>query len=370
MTTSMPAIMPAQCRVAIVGAGPAGSTCALALASAGMTDIVLLEAQDFSSFRIGESVPPEMNRMLRSLDLEAAFLQQEHLPCYGSCSYWGSDKLGHNDSIMNPYGHGWHLHRNHFDRMLAEQASARGAYLLTSSRLISSSAKNQGFRLIVERDGITCTLDAHFVVDASGSRAVFARQRGSQKESDAPLICLAALLPWENVTRQGMSQLETTRDGWWYGAHLPAQQLLLALYSDSASIKAAQLQRPSNWLALLAQAPHSRQLLRESVSKPERLHSFPVASDCLDRLGGTNWLAIGDAASSWDPITSQGIIKAMANGKAAAQVVQAQLSMQEFADNIQILYQQYRQIRRQFYQREQRWSDTPFWQSQSGMFRN
>ena len=45
----------------IIGAGPAGSACAIELARFGVGPVLLVEAGAHDRFRIGESVPPEAN---------------------------------------------------------------------------------------------------------------------------------------------------------------------------------------------------------------------------------------------------------------------------------------------------------------------
>ena len=56
-----------RCRVAIIGGGPAGSACALALARRGVRDVLLVEGGDQSRFQIGESIPPDSRPALRAL---------------------------------------------------------------------------------------------------------------------------------------------------------------------------------------------------------------------------------------------------------------------------------------------------------------
>jgi flavin-dependent dehydrogenase len=354
-------------RVAIVGGGPAGSACALALAQHGLSDIVMLEAGDYQRFGIGESLPPESRRLFQALGIEQAFLEQGHAACYGSCSYWGSEVRGHNDSLMNPLGHGWHLDTCRFYRFLAMQARARGVQVHTGATLKRSAPAAKGFSL----DLLLATpngrrqlrIHADQVIDASGTRAVFARQRGSLKQGSNPLICLAARLVLNEAEPppSNLTHLEAVEQGWWYGAHLPGAQLLLAFYSDAACIKASKLLNSERWWALLAASRYTAALTRDAQPPTSRIASFPAPSYCLDQVGGQNWLAIGDAASAYDPITSQGICKALANGWLAAQVIRAQSSLERYARTVQTAYRCYLALRRDLYGLEQRWADSPFW---------
>lgn len=363
-------------RVAIIGGGPAGSACALALARKGITDILIVEAGDYTKFRIGESIQPEILPLFRALGIDQDFLQEGHAPCYGSVSYWGSDKRGYNDALMNPLGHGWHLDRLKFDRFLAMQAQARGVELLANVQLKSSaSAVEGGFLLelasIVEDK--QSRIHADFVVDASGTASWFSRQRGSCKISTQPLVCLAArfaLKESEKEHHHGLTQLEAVEDGWWYGAHLPDNTLLLAFYSNGATIKSQQLQQATQWRALLSRAVNTAKLVQNAEPLSNDISSFAAPSYCLDQLCGSNWLAIGDAASSYDPITSQGIVKAIANGLSAADVITGQIDSRQFSQSIKTMYRHYLTMRCRYYDLEQRWLNSPFWKRHHSAKRN
>lgn len=44
----------------------------------------------------------------------------------------------------------------------------------------------------------------------------------------------------------------------------------------------------------------------------------PAESSRLDRAAGEDWLAVGDAASAWDPLSSQGVYRALVTGLEAS----------------------------------------------------
>ena len=362
-------------RVAIIGGGPAGSACALALAQRGVTDTLLIESGEYDQFRIGESIPPESRRFFQALGIYQDFLAEDHLPCYGSCSYWGSDKRGYNDSLLNPLGHGWHLDRRKFNRFLAHKAGQAGVELLTDTSLAASEElAGSGFLLHIGRTGsstqanTSASIHADYVIDATGSRGLFARQRGSKKIGADPLVCLAARYAIQDHDQavSKLTHLEAVEHGWWYAARLPDDTLLLTFSSDADTVKTMGLHKPDNWLALLDAASNTKVLTRGTVQLDAGIHRFPAPSYCLDRPCGDKWLAIGDAASAYDPITSQGIIKSLANALLAGHTTGQwmtgdTLDPGRFAQTIAAEYQQYLAMRRYFYQLERRWPDSIFW---------
>jgi len=62
-----------------------------------------------------------------------------------------------------------------------------------------------------------------------------------------------------------------------------------------------------------------------------------------------------------DPITSQGITKAIANGLSAADVITGQTDLHHFSQTITAIYRHYLTMRCRYYDLEQRWCDSPFW---------
>jgi flavin-dependent dehydrogenase len=88
----------------------------------------------------------------------------------------------------------------------------------------------------------------------------------------------------------------------------------------------------------------------------------------------TDWVAVGDSASSYDPLSGRGIVKALRHGQAAAQAIDARLrgdptDMDHYAAQVQREFEEYARQRRSYYSLEQRWTDQPFWQRRkSGNF--
>ena len=92
--------------------------------------------------------------------------------------------------------------------------------------------------------------------------------------------------------------------------------------------RAAWLQ-PDALTQLLAEAPHTR--TRLTAANCTVLHSprfVSADSGILESLAGPGWLAIGDAAFSYDPIASHGIMMAMVTARDAAEAIEATLNGQ------------------------------------------
>ena len=131
------------------------------------------------------------------------------------------------------------------------------------------------------------------------------------------------------------------------------------------------LQRIQTWLDLLEETQNTRKLISNTKIMDEKPRAFPAPSFQLDKVVGSNWMAIGDAASTFDPITSQGIIKSMSDAILAAEIIAKHFAdedkkLEEFEQNVTARYEQYLDMRKYLYQLENRWPESPFWQKYHG----
>ena len=96
-------------------------------------------------------------------------------------------------------------------------------------------------------------------------------------------------------------------------------------------------------------------------------------SSLLSAPFGNAWLAVGDAACSYDPITSAGITKALLHGHEAGEALADRLAtgrdtkLRAYSERILADFRKYAQLRAQLYASEQRFSDADFWRHRRGL---
>lgn len=339
--------------VVIAGGGPAGCATALTLARHGVTDVLLIDAARPAGRRIGESLPPDARLLLARLGVLQRFLDDAHEPCLGSCSSWGEDDLGYNDFLLNPYGTGWHLDRPRFDAMLREEVAAAGIEVSD----VRFDVRHQPPALLT--------------VDATGSEAIVARSRGARRLFVDRLICVYGffgLNPSAPLTR--LTMLEAFEAGWWYAARVPNGEVVVALASDAETVRRLDATQRASWRALLARTRHLAPALSDCVFFPDTLRSSHAPSFILDRTAGDGWLAAGDAASSYDPISAGGIYKALDDGLRAGDAIAAALgghtaALDDYHSSVSARFEQYLANRNYFYSIERRFPDSPFWRGRT-----
>lgn len=353
--------------VAVIGGGPAGASAALALARQGI-GVVVLEPGQYRT-AVGETLPPNARPLLDGLGLRSTVEAEGFLPSVGNWSAWGGPEPLGRDFMFNRHGNGWHLDRRRFDALLRKEAEAAGADIRHGVALANAeSMAGGGFRLRLHGGNVK-EIEVPFAIDASGRSSVLARALGHRRRAIDRLIGIAGfVVPRGDAPEEpAVNLVEAVEAGWWYSAPLPQRRLAAVFMTDSdlARDGAATLQ---GWLDRLAAAPHTgARVARYGIGLAGPPVPVPASSARLDVMGGHNWLAIGDAACSHDPLSSQGLCSALETGLAAASACVRRIggaadAFLEAADRQGRAWDDYAQQRTGYYRNERRWPMVPFWQ--------
>jgi flavin-dependent dehydrogenase len=359
--------------VAIVGGGPAGCATAIALASRGVQDVVVIDMQREPGWRIGEAIPPAGRQVLSRLGVWEDFLDQGHLVSAGSCASWAKPDLGYNDFLLDMQGKGWHLDRGAFDTMLSAAVSGRGGMLIRGLRLREAERHNDGvYCLSFEgEDGARTRVTAGFLVDATGIAAGAVRRLGVARNEIDCLAVVSAIFDLADADAiPSQTLLEACEYGWWYAAKLPKNRMIAALAVEPGQHRS--FGEIGAWMAALRQTRHAARWLERghgALADGRKLTLALAPSAILSRVVGERWLAVGDAACAYDPLSAQGIVKALCDGEAAADAIAGVLAgageapLLAYQDGVFARFRDYLRLRRQLYRLERRWPQAPFWQN-------
>lgn len=351
----------------VVGGGPGGTSTAIAfLRSNSSGKVVLLEAGNYSKPRFGETLLPGTLGFLYQLGIQEQFLEENHRPTHGSRSVWGSYEPGEFDYFLSPYGHGYHLDRRRFDRMLMDKAESLGAELRLNTRAVSVTRENNIWEVDALQEGEPKTFRGRFLVDATGRSARIARKIGSYRTALDQLIGVAAYMsPSREKQRDSFTLVEAVEDGWWYSAVLPDGRLVVMFMTDAKIARSGGYTNSEKWTKLFLNTKLTQG--RWDGNEGENELSVLSASTGLQRqFFGDGWLAVGDAACSCDPLSSQGIPKAMRSGILAADAIEKWLAgrknaFEEYRSEAEKEFAVYLVLRRKNYLMENRWVNSPFW---------
>jgi flavin-dependent dehydrogenase len=354
--------------VAIIGGGPAGSAAGLSLrAHAPGLSVVLLEASAYESPRVGETLPPLARRLLEHLGVWEAFRQQGHREVHGTTAAWGSGVPHDREYLFTTQGNGWHLDRAAFDALLAREAETRGVTLLRQTRVRRTTRGGSTWHLHLASGE---PLTARFLVDATGASAAFARRCGARFVTSDRLAGFARLFE-EEEGNDPRTLVEAFADGWWYTAGLPGGLRIAACLTDADLAQRLRLGEPAGWDHQLDATEQIRELL--SGSRPKGpVVVRPTQSRRLEPAAGDGWLAVGDAASLFDPLSSQGILKGLRSGIFASYAIGDLLvkgdesGLVRYGRYVRQEFESYSRVRARYYAEERRWPESEFWRRRAG----
>lgn len=354
--------------VAIAGGGPAGAAAATLLAQEGLR-VLLADGSSTRCDKIGEGLPPSSKSLLRELGVADAVFSDGHRRSHGTVSAWGDDALHGNDFVYQLHGDGLQLDRQRFDQRLRERAVAAGAELHCPARLrADGEPAGSGHRLRLQRQGGEIEVTSTWLIDASGRPAVLARRLGAVRRDDDELLAFHLRLRSDSGGDRNASTLvEAVEDGWWYSALLPDGQRLVVLLTDADLVDRRTLLDGDGLWRRLQQTRHLREhCARHRYAPTAAAAGVAAAGGRLHPCSGSRWFAVGDAAVSFDPLSSKGIAHALYSGLCAARALLAAISgdgkaSERYDAHMAQIHTVYRAQLANYYAQETRWSGSPFW---------
>lgn len=359
--------------ILIVGGGIAGCIAAISLIDT--HSVTLIDKLEQPKERIGESLAPAAHRILRELDLVTelqSHQEQLYIQNLGMQSYWGSDQVHIVDHLRNPDGWSKSLDRKAFEGFLRKSAVMRGVHCIWNTKLHQSTFEaNQWLVTTKSADQETQHIEAKFVIDATGRQSHFARSLGVKRFHIDKLIACWLTLP--NTEENNMSTITATENGWWYTAVIPQNKRVVAFQTDSDLIDKNTFKDLNSFLNLTKDNKQITAILQKSKADITFQGTVAANSTRLENVAGQQWAAVGDAAISFDPLSSQGMFHAMASAMqlkellVASAVVHTHTDQKEavfqksYTQQINTIWNQYLYHKNIFYKAEMRWKESLFW---------
>ncbi|HYL43669.1 MAG TPA: FAD-dependent oxidoreductase [Ktedonobacteraceae bacterium] len=335
----------------IVGAGPAGSSAALALAQAGL-QVALIERGEYPGAKnvsgaalyapnllasllpdYWEEAPVERyltRRVVTFMSQEAAFAMDFRTNAYAQPPYNGF-------TILRPK----------FDRWLASKAEAAGSLLITST--VVDDLLYKGDQVV----GVQCRredgkLYAPVVIAADGANSFLAKQAGLQHELRADemtlgvkeILRLDAHTIEERFNLNGDEGMTNEYVGFTTGSvkgggflYTNRDTLSIGVVTQIASLSAQRV-KPYDLLDQFKRHPAIAPLVRDSVILEYSAHMIPEGGwAMLPHLSRGGLLVVGDAAGFVFAagLFLEGMNFAIASGLAAAETIKQAHNEQDFS---------------------------------------
>jgi len=351
--------------VLIIGGGPAGASAAISILKYSKLSVSIVEVSNLENVRVGEQVSKSIFDFLDLLGIEKSdFGNDCFLPGYISNTAWGNSKISSRHSIQSTEVDSYQLNRDIFDLVMLSKAQEKGASLFLETKCILFNKNTDNWEVEINNSDLgTIIIVSKYLIDASGRQSHLSRQLGAKIFKADELIAVGAFLEFnKDKPLEHEIFLESVEDGWWYYALLPNNKILVTLYTDAKIIKEKRLSSIKNWSNALQNTVHMKHKVSGTISY-EKLWVRNAFSHITDFSMIPDFIAIGDAAVSFDPISSMGIgfaISSACNG-ALAIIDGSKERIATYQSDLHNIYHHYLDTRVQYYQQEVRWLDSTFW---------
>jgi flavin-dependent dehydrogenase len=199
---------------------------------------------------------------------------------------------------------------------------------------------------------------ARFIVDATGRSGALLRQLGVRRIPADRQVAILATFDDDGDAYRGTT-VEAVADGWWYTTPLPDGRRVLACLTDADLWRTG----TQDWHALLRATEHVHRCAGPGARSAVPA-AFPANAAQAAAFTGDGWLAVGDAAASFDPLSSQGLSSAVVMGaRAGAALAHADRTeaLQAWSEAYAMLVAEHADLRRHYARQETRWPSSPFW---------
>lgn len=315
--------------VIIIGTGISGLILSVLLKEKNINHVVLNRIDKKKKLALPETIPPSAITLLENLNLLQIF-EQSASKTFGYHSLWNSAVLRTDNFFHhNPYKYGFKLNKKKLLENLSELVKE---YLISYSNLVELKRTETSTSVEIETDEGIQKIKSKVIVDATGRNRAVLKRLGIKSEAFDEQIVMSCHQPYFKHPKLIHSVLtETFAGGWGIVSSLNKQKNTISLYTNKESSIVSDLRDFRNWKNILSDTIYLKDFLVDDSNR--KVIGGEANSSRASQIAGSNWLAVGDAAIAFDPISSHGNANAIYSANSAANAIETyikELSSAEF----------------------------------------
>ena len=314
--------------VVVIGGGPAGS-CAAAFARQRGLSVCVIEKDAFPRFRIGESLLPMGNAVLKAAGVWEKIEAAGFVEKFGARFYLADGSAEKTVDFSKGYVPGlartFQVDRAKFDALLLEHARSVGAEVRIGTAV--RAVKETGDRVSValgEKEAAT-EVTARWVIDCGGRDNLFGSE---QKKALDPARWTRRAAVYAHFTgvpravgeRAGDTVVVRLPEGWFWLIPIDAERTSVGLVTTTTAWRDTGVEPEELFRRTVASSPQLRDLMGAAVA----VQPYRVTADYSyfrKELAAGRVVLAGDAAGFFDPIFSSGVYVATWSAQRAVAMI-------------------------------------------------
>ncbi len=356
--------------VIVAGAGPSGCAAAIALQLAGLR-VCLVDKENAGGRKVGESLPGATIRLLRRLGIDGIgdlLDEKNYKVCRSNASAWGDEEWVYESGLKNPEGGGHHINRAVFNEALRTKAVSAGVtFYMDTIDIVDAlqyEDENQGFTIQFKNKD--SKVNTKWIIDATGRKTAIARKFGLKRQRMDRQMSAVNWITAPTTDQDHATRIKSVPDGWWYTSLLPDKSRVTGFQGlpDTVSML---YKDPSLYFERFNQAG----LLPYTIGKESLLQSTATEAGLAkcESAVAHRLICVGDAALSFDPLSSQGIFFALYSGIKGAEAIincigdnqKMKPELSRYQSMVERIFAENKKSLHYFYSTELRYAREPYW---------
>ncbi|MDQ6994802.1 MAG: NAD(P)/FAD-dependent oxidoreductase, partial [Mariprofundaceae bacterium] len=283
---------------------------------------IIIEAEDFPRFHIGESLTTECVDALNRLGLEKQ-LKELMPPRKKGVRIFSQHP---ENSFYVGAGDAWQVKRSAFDQMMLNEAVKRGAQHILA-RVDTIERKQNLWRLSIQTSEATKHLESRFVIDASGQQRFLQKQGllGPIKSGDYAHQ-IAFFSQFEGVQHQDIDQHDTLifhrkNHEWIWMIPLSDTRTSIGLVLPVEDFKKSDLSMDDFFESKLGSFSEPLNLRVKNIQHVGKTRAISNYSFSMDQYANNGLFCVGDSHRFIDPIFSFGVQFAVVEAEYAVKAI-------------------------------------------------
>lgn len=307
--------------VIIAGAGPAGSSAAIHLASRGLS-VLLVEQKKFPRPKLcGEFISPECQDHFEKLGAARSIICSEPAPITETVFY---SSRGHHVTVPSTwFGErmALGLSRAVMDDVLLRRAAEVGVEVVEGVSVIGPRISTDSVHGLKIKTGTgEKEFAAPLTIDATGRARILARKLNRAHKQKPKLIAFKAHFRNTRVA-PGACEIYFYRGGYGGLSSIESGDSNLCFIISAEQVKRCNSDPERVMREMVMQNPRAAHTLGPASTSSEWLSASWESFGRQSPAPAKGLLAIGDAAAFIDPFTGSGMLMALESGELAAEVI-------------------------------------------------